>query len=254
MVGDALEVTDDFQKLCCLMAILGTDLFGTEFHQIGAQLVFIMVCFLLRGTDFFRRFRRIVGEYGEGVFQCAYGAHGHIRGYFTAACQSDRRSGKQSFVQLRFGLRLLGVRHQAAHQFFQHAGKGQHQQRTEHIEGRVCNGNAQQRGRCIQQQRIENRLDQAEHRQPYGRTDQVKAEVYQRGALGVFIGAHRGENGGNTGADVLTHDDGDGCAVADLPGNSQRLQDTHRGRAGLDDRREDGACQHTQNGVFEQQE
>ena len=77
-----------------------------------------------------------------------------------------------------------------------------------------------------------------EHSQPHRASDDVEGEVDQGGALRVFIRPHGGEHGGGAGSDVLPHNDGDGRAVGDLPGYGQRLQNTHGGGAGLDERRE----------------
>ena len=58
--------------------------------------------------------------------------------------------------------------------------------------------------------------------------------MHHRHLFGVFGDTHAGQHGGDTGADVLTHDDGDGSTVADAAGQCQCLQNTHRGRGALD--------------------
>ena len=68
---------------------------------------------------------------------------------------------------------------------------------------------------------------------------------------GAPVGSHRREHGGDAGADVLAHDDGDGGAVADLTGFGQSLKDTYRGGAGLDQGGEDRSGQQAQEGVLE---
>ena len=73
----------------------------------------------------------------------------------------------------------------------------------------------------------------------------------ERGPAGILAGTHAGEQGRDTGADVLAHDDGDGGAEADGPGHAQGLQNTHGGRGGLDDGGQGRTGQHTQDGVGE---
>ena len=61
------------------------------------------------------------------------------------------------------------------------------------------------------------------------------------------------DQGGDAGADVLAHDDGDGHAVGDGAGHGQGLQNANGGGGGLDDAGEDGAYQHTQQGIVRRQ-
>ena len=67
------------------------------------------------------------------------------------------------------------------------------------------------------------------------------------GAAGILVGTHRGDQRGNAGADVLTHDNGNGTAVGDHAGGAQRLQNTHAGAGALDD----GRYAQTQKETFE---
>ena len=71
----------------------------------------------------------------------------------------------------------------------------------------------------------------------------------QGGTLAVLGGAADGQQRGKGGADVGTQNDGDGAAKGDKAGTGQSLQDTHRGRGGLDDDGDDHAHQHAQHGV-----
>ena len=107
--------------------------------------------------------------------------------------------------------------------------------------------------RLVQQRRGKDGLDDAEHRQQHRHTDDVEHQAYHGGALGVFVGAHAGDQRRDAGADVLPHDDGHRRGVADLPGGGQRLQNAHGGGGGLDDRRQHRAHQHAQQRVGEGQ-
>ena len=75
-----------------------------------------------------------------------------------------------------------------------------------------------------------------------------------RRAAGVLIRADGGEHGGDGGADVLSHDDGDGGGIADRAGGGERLQDADGGRAGLDDAGEHRADQHAEDRIPEGKE
>ena len=78
--------------------------------------------------------------------------------------------------------------------------------------------------------------------------------MHHGGPLGVFAGAHGGQQRRNSGADILAHDNGDGGGIADLSGQGQRLQNTYGSGAGLDNTRQHRAHQHAQNGVLEHDE
>src|SRR5699024_7305943 len=60
-----------------------------------------------------------------------------------------------------------------------------------------------------------------------------------------------GDQSSSTGADVLAHNDGQSAAVGDDAGGAERLEDTHAGAGTLDDGGQNGAGQHTQDGVGE---
>ena len=75
-------------------------------------------------------------------------------------------------------------------------------------------------------------------------SDDVEIQVDHGGALGIFIGADAGDQGSNAGADVLTHDDGEGCRIGDCPRRGKRLQDTDGSRGALDNSCDHGADQH----------
>ena len=84
--------------------------------------------------------------------------------------------------------------------------------------------------------------------------DDVEGEMHEGGALGVFGRTDRGEKRGDTGTDILTHDDRDRRAVGNASRDRERLQNTHRGGAGLNDRRQHRAREHAEDRVLEQQE
>ena len=75
--------------------------------------------------------------------------------------------------------------------------------------------------------------------------------MHHGGAAGILVGTHRGNQRGDTGADILTHDDGDGTAVGDDTGGAQCLQDTNAGAGALDDAGDNGPHQNAQQRIGE---
>ena len=78
--------------------------------------------------------------------------------------------------------------------------------------------------------------------------------MHHSGAAGIFVGAHRGDQRGDAGADVLAHDDGDGAAVGDDAGGAECLQDADAGAGALNDAGDECADQNTQQRVGEADE
>ena len=66
------------------------------------------------------------------------------------------------------------------------------------------------------------------------RTEEVEVEVDHRGAACIARAAEGRQERGDTGADILTEDDRNGCRIGDRAGGGERLQDTDRSRGRLD--------------------
>ena len=109
-------------------------------------------------------------------------------------------------------------------------------------------------GGFIENRRGKDGLYDIECDQQNNNADNVEHQVYRGGTFGVFRGADGGDNGRDARADILSHDDGNGGGVADLSGQRQCLQNTHRGRAGLDDGSQNSTHKNAQNGVLEHDE
>ena len=118
----------------------------------------------------------------------------------------------------------------------------------------MCNGNAEGIGAHIQQGRLENGTDDGEYSQPDNGTNDIEGQVHKSRPSGVFGSADGGKHGSDAGADVLTHDNGDGSAIADRTGDGQRLQDTYGSGAGLDDGGEYRTGQRAENRILEHEE
>ena len=82
-------------------------------------------------------------------------------------------------------------------------------------------------------------------------TDDVEVQVNHGSTACILVGTHRGDQCGDTGADVLARDDGNGTAVGDDAGGAQCLQDADAGAGALDDAGDKGTDQNAQKGVGE---
>ena len=109
------------------------------------------------------------------------------------------------------------------------AGEGQEQDRGEHVKGGVAESDAHGPHGLIQEGEVEDHVAAVEEDQAHGGADDVEGDVDHRHSLGVAVDADGADEGGDAGADVLPHNDGDGHAVGDGAGHGQCLQNGDRG-------------------------
>ena len=83
----------------------------------------------------------------------------------------------------------------------------------------------------------------------HNRTNQIKIEVNHCSTARIFRTTQRGQERGNTGTDVLTKDNRDGCGIADCARCRQRLQNTNRCRGRLNNRSDTCTHQHAKHRV-----
>ena len=115
-------------------------------------------------------------------------------------------------------------------------------------------GDAEGVGGLVKERELDERVQPVEPAQKEDRADNVKIEMDEGGALGVFVGTGGGNQRCDGGADVLAHDDGHGGGVGDGAGAGQRLQDTDGGRRGLQNSRQHCARDNAKDGIFEAEE
>ena len=254
VVADPLKIAEGFEEHGGLAAVAFADFQGAELDEIRAEDVLVMIGLALPFPNGLGKLRRVVLEGGGGIPQ---GRGGHVRhfiGDHTAPLQGDGGGGQQTLVQLADRLRLLPVGNDPAHQLFQQTCRGQHQGCADDVEDRVADGDAQIRSAFSQNGRGEQGVRQHKEGQAHSGADDVEHQMHHCRPPGVLGGTHAGQQRGDAGADVLTHDNGDGGGIGHGAGGGQRLQNAHGGRGGLDDSGEHRAHKNAQNGVREHQE
>ena len=183
------------------------------------------------------------------------GGVAHVSNAALCLIECQGRRGQEARLQLcqRVFLRLLG-RHACRCQLDQQTGERQEQHRTGEIEQRmeVCDAALVD---CVIPERETNRvLNRINADQEQDGADQVEVEVYHRGTAGILGAAHRGQECGDTGTDVLTEDDRDSSRIGDRTRGRQRLQNTNRCGGRLDDRGNARADQHAEHRIGDSSE
>ena len=255
VIGDAFKVADGMQQGVDGAVVLFAQGAAGQLHQVGAQNVLVMVDGVFLAADFI----------GNGIVPFAGGGHGlqqgsaadlsHIAAHQHGTVDGHGGGGEQTLVQQGVLLRFLAVRHGEDGQTDQQLVEGQQDSGGHHVEDGVDDGNVEGGGLVVIEGEMEHGVQGIEPAQEHRGADDVEVQVDHGGAAGVLVGTGGGDQRGDTGADVLAHDDGHGCRHGHYAGGGgQRLQDTHGGGGGLDDGGEQSAHQHAQNGVGEGQE
>ena len=254
VVADALEIADHVQQLRRLHPILLVEMAAGELHQVGAQLVLIAVGGLLIVPNALGAPILVGLQLLHGIAGGTDSRKPHFHGHLMAALHGHGGRSHEPLVQLRHAVAAGVVGDNATGQLFQQTRHGQQQRRAEDIEDGVHDGNAHLVDAAAQHWDIHKAAHHLKHCQPHHGADDIEGEMHRRGAAGVAVGADGRQQRRDAGADVLPHDDGNGGAEGDLTGGGHRLQNTHRGGGGLDDRREHSAGHHTEDGVGEHQQ
>ena len=254
MVGNAFKIANDPQIFCCKGTVALPYLAGAEFDQVTADDILVMVSLGFILTDMFGGFLIIGGDGVQAFPQRFHRIAGHIGNERTAALQCKSRSSQQALVQFGLPLGLFAFRYQPKNQFFQQTTHWQEDRSAKNIKYGMGYCDAPLASSLPQQSRSCHGTNDIKQDDTNRCTDDIEVEVDQCCPAGIFIGANGRKQRCNTGADILSHNDRDSGAIGDLPRAGQRLKDTHRCRAGLDNASEHRADQNTQNRIGKHEE
>ena len=177
---------------------------------------------------------------------------GHVHGLVGALGDGHGGSGQQALVNKGELLRLLLVLldHHIG-QLLQLLGEGQQQGGGGDVEHAVDHGNAGGINGGVHEGVVEDEIAAVKGGQTGGGADEVEGDVDHRHPARIAVDADAAQECGHAGADVLTHDDGQGHAVGDAAGEGEGLENTYGGGGGLNHPGEHRAHQHAQEGVGE---
>ena len=222
-----------------------------QLDEIGAQCILIFVhLFLFLPHLLGKGIVPLVGQ-AHGLHHAHTGQLGHVCSGGTGTFHSHGGSVQQALIQQSKALFFGIVRNGEDGQLFQPICKGQQNSGGRQVEDGVDHGNAPGSDCLIDKGKVKQQVCTIENSQEQGDTDDVKVQVHHGGAAGILVGTHRGNQRGDAGADILTHDDGDGTAVGDDTGGAQCLQDTNAGAGALDDAGDNGPHQNAQQRIGE---
>ena len=251
MVADTLKITDSVQQGVHALAVGMVQLPAGQLDQISAQCVLVPIHPALLVPHLLGKF--IVPFVGQahGLHHAHPGKLGHFSGSGAGTLHSHSGGVQQTVIQQSKLLFFRGIGNGQDGQLFQSGGKRQQNDGSQNVEYRVHDCNAPCLDGGIHKGKVADGVEPIEPEQEDAYTDDVEVQVHHSGPAGVLIRTHRGQQCGHTGADVLTHDDGNGTAVGDHTGGAQCLQDAHAGAGALDDAGDQCAYQNAQQGVGE---
>ena len=226
-----------------------------ELDQIAVQQALQLVQRRLVLLEQFQFFAVVAAEqfHGGAVIVSGQGAHMYHR--IVGAVQADGGSGEEALVQ-DGKLVIVVTGHGTLHQPDKNLVEGEKQDGAADIEEGVQGGDVAhihggapkgQAAHCCGGDGL-CAVYPAEKDQG---ADDVEVEVEHGGAPGVLAGADGGNERGDTGADVLAHDNGKGDVKGDNAGGGEGLEDAHRGGGALEQRSDQRAHQNTQKGIGE---
>ena len=223
VVADALKVADGVEQAGDGVVIVGGGAVLGDLDQIAAQPVLIDVQLVLVGKDLLLPGLGVLEELVQHQVHAGLGQGAHLIHHAGALADGHAGGPQQAGIQegkvgglVLSGDSLLG-------QPFQLAGEGQQQKGGAHIENRVAEGDAHGVDGVRQEGETENGVAAAQDDKAHDGADEVEGDVDDGHPLGVAADADGGDQGGDAGADVLAHDDGDGHAVGDGAGHGQSL-------------------------------
>ena len=136
-------------------------------------------------------------------------------------------------------------------QLHQTVGEGKQYQRSRDIEATVNYCDSKRCCHFSQKSKWMNGIDRIEHSKEQDRSDNIKIQMNQSRTFCIAGSTDTGDHGGNTGTDILSHDNGNCCAKAYRSSHAQCLQNTYGCGRRLDHRCENESCQHTEYGILE---
>ena len=177
----------------------------------------------------------------------------HVHGHGVTLSDSHGRRCQQTLVQPLGGklfLALLVPDHQVgdSHKLL---AEGQQEYGSRHIEDAVDHGDLKGADGHIGKAEMDQRVQAVEQGQEEHRADEVEGHMDRRDLFRVAFDADAGDQGGDAGADILAHDDGNGHAVGNISRQSQGLQNAHRRGRALNDAGKQRADQNAQERITE---
>ena len=233
------------------LAVGMVQLTAGKLDKIGAESVLVTVYLRLFLADFLRKGVVPLMSQAHGLHHAHTGKLCHFSSCRACTLHGHGRGVQQAVIQQRKAFLFRRIRNGEDGQLFQHVCKGQQDEGGQDVEHRVHYSDAPGLNGGVHEFKMAYGVQAVEAGQEDRHADDVEVQMHHGGTAGVLVGAHRGDQGGDAGADVLTHDDGDGAAVGDDAGGAQRLQDADAGTGTLDDAGDQCTHQNAQNGVGE---
>ena len=249
MVADALKIADGVQQGIYALAVGMVQLTAGKLDEIGAESVLVTVYLRLFLADFLRKCVVPLMSQAHGLHHAHTGKLCHFSSCRACTFYGHGRGVQQAVIQQRKAFLFRRIRNGEDGQLFQQVCKGQQHQRCHDIEHRVHHSDAPCLDGGVHKSKVADRIQAVKADKEDGHTDDVEVQMDHGSTACILVGTHRGDQRGNAGADVLTHDNGNGTAVGDHAGGAQRLQNTHAGAGALDDAGNKGTHQNAQKGV-----
>ena len=247
VVAQTFKITDGMQQPRDTARVRVRERLAGQTHQKCPELVLVFVEGVFVGKDLVGNFFGIVAAEIDRRADGRAGELRHLAGH--VACLVDRHGGlvEQTLVEESALFVLFRGTDDEIRDFFELLGKRNQECGGKEVENRMHKRDAKAVDRQGGKGEVENRVKPEEAEQADGRADEVEGNMHDGNLFCILADADGGDERRHAGADVLTHNDGNGDAVADLSRHGKRLQHGDRGGGGLDDARDNRTEDNAQN-------
>ena len=246
VIADALKVGQGVQQLGHPGALLGGQRPVGELDQIVVQQTLQLV---QRHLGFVEPLQLLGVKFPDELHSqpvVVPGELAHLHHRIVGPLQRQGGGGQETVVQ-HGQLPLLRVAgHHRLDQLDELAVEGKKQGSTGDVERQVEVGDRAHVHGVFPERKAEQGVARVQNHQKKDRADDVEKEVNHGGPLGIFGSAHRRDERGDAGADVLAHNQRHGDVEGNHAGGADGLEYAHRGGGALEqggDRRSHGYAQ-----------
>ena len=155
---------------------------------------------------------------------------GHFHHKAFALLDRKGRRLQEPLVKKRVGILIVILGDYDHSQLLELLWEGQQQNRGDHIESAVTDGDPKDRDRGVEECKMQNAVRSVKGDETNDRSDQIERNVHGSYSAGSAADADTGQQRRDAGADILSHDDGDRHAEGNSASQGQSLKDTHGSR------------------------
>ena len=258
MITDPFKIVNTVQKDRKLMRILRREMMRIDFHQIGTQLVLIMIDLLFQIGRLRRLFRIVFLQKVGRLVKTFLGFVCHLHGGNLRLSDRKGRSVQETGVQngdvfflFRLLLFLLIHRYRLLGKLHQDSGNRDKERCGNEIDHRMNHSDARHSCLVLKKGKMQKGIQRVKKNHKKAGLDHIEIQMHQSSPFSVFACPHGGKNGSDTGTDLCAHYHRNRYSVGDRHGGGKRLHDTDGSCRRLNDHGKPDPDKESEQGIIE---